>query len=264
MKKMILLLAVLLIASPAWATVAIDCTTDGNEVTVTYDADNEPNLPRAFALNISLSDGAIIETLVPGSFKIGESTSGSKGFGIFPGSIEIDNEGVVTDDGGPVAPSDDPCTVGQVGDSAITVEMASLYVGPQGKGQANAPDSNGVLLKFTVDKSTTVTIAKNARRGGVVKENPDENANDTYSGCTVTIAPPLCMGDMDNNGWITTNDVQVLMGLLIATAPNYYYQDSTPPSGADMDNNGWITTNDVQVLMGNLIATSPNYYYQCP
>ena len=53
---MFLIIAVLLLATSAMAEVKITCSQSGNVITVAYDATSEVNLPRAFALDISLVD----------------------------------------------------------------------------------------------------------------------------------------------------------------------------------------------------------------
>lgn len=183
MKKLLLVLTILAIAVPASASVVITCEQqpyahfsaprDGNLITVKYDATTEANNVRAFGLEIELIDNnglnnAVI-TGVEGYF-VGECTAGSQGYGIFPGTIQIDGGGVVTDYGTPVAPSTDPGAAGTgLGTNKIVVEMGSLYTG------ANSPPNQGILLKFRVNnKVCLVDISENPERGGVVMENPDE------------------------------------------------------------------------------------------
>lgn len=182
MKKLLLVLAILAITAPAFAEVKITCeqkpwlgftSNDGNLVTVYYDATSEANNVRAFGLEIELvdnlgADNAVI-TGVEG-YHVGENDAVSKGYGIFPGTIQIDGTGAVTDYGSPVAPSTDPGAAGTgLGTNKIVVELGSLYTG------ANSPDPCGVLLKFRVNnKACDVKISENSERGGVVMENPDE------------------------------------------------------------------------------------------
>jgi len=217
MKKIVLIVAVLTLAVPALAEVKITCGTqpwkalgdntwcanqpwsnvDANLIIVDYNATSEANNVRAFALDITLTDNyppagtpnAVI-TSVEG-FKVGESNSTSKGYGIFMGSIVIDGAGNVTDWNTPVAPAGEPEAAGPLGSNSITVELGSLYVG------ANSPAKSGTLFKFRVNnKACTVTITENTRRGGVVMENPDQ-----VVGVNTPAAYVLCPGDICGAGY---------------------------------------------------------------
>ena len=80
------------------------------------------------------------------------------------GTIQISG-GVITDPGGPVAPSTDPDALGGLGTTGITVEMGSLY-GPGG----SAPADSGDLIIVTVSAPCTMTVVGNATRGNIVLE----------------------------------------------------------------------------------------------
>ena len=171
MRKFSLIVAVLLFAAPAWATVHITCSCDGDVVTVSYTVDSEPNKVRAFALDITVGSGTI--TAVDDSV--------SSWYTIYPGSIVIE-DGVVTDDGNAVAdPCDHPDTQGGVGTGGITVEMGALYSPPT---DPCGPPLSGDLLTFTVSETpTTVTITENDARGGVVMTDPTVDPDVNAPGC---------------------------------------------------------------------------------
>jgi hypothetical protein len=154
MKKM-MFLALLVLAAPVMANdvnfVVVPEGTSGI-VAIYYDSNTPPGpLPRAFALDISVDSGQSIVAIT--DYHEGESVAGDKGFGIFPGTIDINSEGEINDVGTPVAdydqlPSDtlpglDPCTGG------ITIEMGSLYQSP------NSPDPCGLLCKVEVSGTAT-------------------------------------------------------------------------------------------------------------
>ena len=181
MKKMFLIIAVLLLATSAMAEVKITCSQSGNVITVAYDATSEVNLPRAFALDISLVDtvgpvNAVISAVTEAV--AGESAVGNRGFGIFLGTDGIDinaTTGLVNGYGSPAANAGDPCAATGIGTNAVTVELGSLYGGVQGVSNPNAPAQSGNLLTFTVNnKVAAVVITENQRRAGVVMEDPDE------------------------------------------------------------------------------------------
>lgn len=146
-KNIFLIFVVLLCSGPALAGVTVEATFDGNEVTIGYQMDpGDPNLPRAFALDISLSqeNGA----------QIGPVYALSSDYWVYPGSIDINEAtGAVDSNGTPVALSDG---------NSMTIEMGSLYH----MGTDPSPASSGVLLKFRVSADCTVSLAENAARSG--------------------------------------------------------------------------------------------------
>lgn len=196
MRKVSLILAVVLLAVPAWAasstvTVTAVCDSPNKQATIQYSSNL--NKPRAFALTISVDGGAKI-TAISG-YKVGESTSGSKGYGIFPGTIDINDSGVVLDYGTPVAPSTAPDNPGQLGSSSIVIEMGSLY---DVNIPADAPGLSGTLCTITTDKTCTVSLTEEKTyRGGVVMENPDEVPVVSLVGCSMGLPPcyPECKAD---------------------------------------------------------------------
>ena len=209
MKKVVLVLAILLLAAPAMAEVKITCSQNADVITVTYNATSEVNLPRGFALDITLTDTAGADNAViteVTAAKVGESNNSSRGFGIFLGSggVDINDDGEINSPpqgrgwGSPAANPGDPCALTGVGTNAVTVELASLYKGPQGVGNPNAPPKNGNLLTFKVNKKVcAVTVALNSRRGGIVMEDPDEVVDANLPGVGTTAAFQItCPGDI--------------------------------------------------------------------
>ena len=179
MRKIALVLAVLLFASPAFAGVVIECTADSTEVTVSYDTnDLDPNLIRAVAIDVNVDNGAIIDSV----------STFDPCYGIYPGSIDInDTNGTIDAVGSavcdPVKYPDD--TLGGVGTAGMTIEMGSLYVGA-----ANAPGSDGDLFKFVIDMQgaddCNVILSLNSSRGGVVMEDTAVAADALLKGCSVS------------------------------------------------------------------------------
>jgi len=190
MKKIVLVLAVLVMAAPASAKVVVWLTADGNEVTVHYDATTEVNLVRGFALDIAADDANIVTI---SNYHVGDSNSDSNGYGIFPGSFgrldQTDGDFPVWTDPcySPLAwkvdyPSD---TLDGLGSNGITIEIGSLYYPATGAASPNCPPKAGVLCKFKVDGECTLTVNENAIRGGVVMERPDQSVTVDPCGCTV-------------------------------------------------------------------------------
>ena len=194
MKKIILTLAVLILAAPALGSIDItcDCNPDTNEVTVTV-ADSESGRPRAFALDFTASNAADVL-----------SVSGlSAGYPIYPGQIDINAiTGEVDDYGSAVCDSGYPGTLGGLGTPGMTIEMGSLY-----DGEVNAPDANGVLLKFIVDVNNVIGsdigIAANAIRAGAVVMEDLGAVTANMTGCSFPPdAPPPCYTGPDQTEWV--------------------------------------------------------------
>ena len=204
MKKIVFVLAVFLLAAPVWASVDVDCTCDGYEVTVSFDARSEadPNV-RAFALDITVDSGA----------KITGASNFNSDFNIYPGSIDInDTTGNVDDAGSPICDAGVyGDTLGGIGSGGMTIEMGSLYE----KDVDPAPDPCGVLLKFTVDAACNVGFAGNVSRAGsngVVMEDPCAAPVVNFGTCGMVICVVPNVVDMtqaDANAAIIAADFTV-------------------------------------------------------
>ena len=168
MRKFSLILVVLMLAAPAWATVTITCSQDANEVTVSYAVTGEPNKVRAFALDL------VLDTTDVNFVVVDDTPTSDANYTIFPGSIVI-SDGEITELGSAVAAQSDYPDDTQPGldSNGITIEMGALYY-PTPDSSPNAPADSGVLLKFYVNPvlNCNLTITENQARGGVVLTNP--------------------------------------------------------------------------------------------
>jgi hypothetical protein len=187
MKKLSLLWAALLLATPALAKVRITVVPDGKTATIKYATDGEK--VRAFALDIT-ADKGVIEGI--SGFIQGESTKEKPGYGIFPANfaryITVDPDtGEVAkwdvNDYTPVADPCDPGALGGLGTPGITIEMGALYY-PTDDGSPNAPLNQGTLFKLTLSEEAKLTVQLNEVRGGIVLTNPDVPAEVDLSGAT--------------------------------------------------------------------------------
>lgn len=206
MRKTVLVLMVLMLASPALARLDIDCSVNGCVVTVSWDASSEPNKVRAFALDI-IADNDVNITAV-------NDVNGY--YNIHPGSFGLDGNGVPT--GSAVCSSSYSGTGPGLDSNWVTVEMGSLYY-PTGDSSPNAPPSSGVLLTFTVEGNCNVLIRENAIRAGVVltsgAEVPSGDFNSpgcAVSGCdagcwTVTECAGQQYGDATCDGKVNLDDL---------------------------------------------------------
>ncbi|MBW8042531.1 MAG: hypothetical protein FVQ85_21395 [Planctomycetes bacterium] len=195
MKKFLLVLVVLLFATPALAAVNITVAQvgDTNEVIISWDATTETNLVRAFGLNVQLSNDANVIS----------ATGLSADYYIYPGTIQINASGDVTSLGSIVAPwADLPSDTleGPPDGNGVTLEAASLYA-PTGPGSPNAPATSGDIASIIVSGDTCITISANVSRAGatgVVMEDPAEVVTVNYPAqlcVTVFVPPSECLKD---------------------------------------------------------------------
>lgn len=194
MKKLVhvlVMVAVMTSAVPmAVATVVVTCTDMGNGIAaISYDWSGETIAVRGFSLDITVNNGATIESIF--DYKVGESTAADPGYGIFIGSILIDGQGQVIDYGNPVANATDPDSPGQLGSSSIVTELGSLY-DPDAVPSA-APLVSGTLFKIAIDWNNAsmvdVDIALNTLRGGIIMEDPDYEPTVNLVGVTLVPEP---------------------------------------------------------------------------
>jgi hypothetical protein len=192
MKKLCMLLAVLVAASPALSAVRITAQPDGLTVAIKYAVD-EPEKVRAFALDITVDKGKIVSI---SDFIRGESTAAKPGYGIFPANfaryitVNADTGEVAKWDVNDYTPVADPCdsgALGGLGTNGITIEMGALYY-PTENSSPNAPPNSGTLFKLTLSEPATVTLALNEIRGGVVLTDPEKPATVTLSQATAVVS----------------------------------------------------------------------------
>jgi len=178
-QRILLIVAMLLIAAPAVATVNINVVQDSvepNKLTVSYNC-TASEAVRAFALDFTLTNpgNPILTFSNIADFNRGESNKPGGGYGIFPGQFgyQIDpaNPDWYTEYYYPVAPSNDVDSNGQgMGESKMIVELGTLYK------DSNAPGTSGTLFTVRVDPNSGQTcselaVTTNTIRGGVVLEN---------------------------------------------------------------------------------------------
>lgn len=260
MKKIISILAVLVLASSAMATTLaieeVDC--DTGWVKITYDSAGG-QLPRAFSLNVSVSAGVILDV----------DTSGCEPFDIYMGTIVIVGDQIQWNDPGytPVAPPgapDDPC---QLGTDNIVLEMGSLYdmAAPPGP---NTPAVSGDLIKIQVsDGDATMNVTSNALRGKVVLE---DTTSEDLSAQKNPVCPAdvcgcqaVCLGDMNNDGWLSPQDAWALIAD-IETKPDWgYWIDCSIPAWdgcGDVTGDDWCSPQDVWTLI-TILELKPEWGY---
>ncbi len=214
MKKIIVTLAVLLLAAPAMADVFIVCTPGPgpNDVTVSFSSSGEAELVRAIALDVQISD--------PNAW-VEDVNCVSEGYIIHPTNIVIGVGGAVEEYGSCAGVHDD---------NLVISEQGSLYIGA-----ANEP-LEGDLFIVTIAGCTqldpnevTVTVSENALRGGVVMEdasNPTlpvnlSGASTTWliGKCAVSDICAACRGDVAVDGTVDFSDLMAVYNGMTAVYP---------------------------------------------
>ncbi|MHC4425652.1 MAG: hypothetical protein ACYSYV_06100 [Planctomycetota bacterium] len=285
MRKMILALVVVMLATPAWADITITVTDDGDlQASIGYSG---TELARAFALDITVDAGTIDAV---NGFAVGDDNGG---YGIFPANfsryITVDaGTGEVSDWAAagytPVAEAGDPGALGGLGTSGVTIELGSLY-------DTQAPALAGTLCVLTVSEACNMSVALNATRGNVVLEDASEatvvlpdptligDTGPTYTGpypaewaavgepdCWIAeLNPRQCNGDADGASqgkkkfWVSTNDLDVMIAAWNQSFADIDGQDfgGVPLICADFDQNPQgkkkfrVSTKDLDILIAN-------------
>lgn len=272
MKRLICLLAVLIMAAPTFADVTIKCT-DG---VVSYTS-TEAERIRAFALDVTVDQDKQITSIT--DYKDdGYSTSTSKGYGIYMTAIDLTNP-VVPVWGDPVAdPAENPYSVGKIPGATITVELGSLYDGSE-----NAPVlTEGDLFTIGVDGCCNVSFALNTEIGGIILEgDPPTSAALIDGGGTAGCGgipecwqnAQFCRGDAGQyvgeppvwspvgDGTVNTDDWPPFRDAFQKTYPDASYD----PCG-DFDMNGVVDTDDWPAFRDNFqqVPTDDDPIYLSP
>jgi hypothetical protein len=268
MKKVLFVLAALLITTPAMAIVNVTCTDEGSGVCrIDYDfSSGETEKLRGIALTISVDAGQITAI---SDFKVGESGQSNKtgdpvkGYGIFPANFGRYITDPCSPDWGvsgytPAAEAGDKGAPTGIPSAAIVVELGSLY---DPTIPANAPDATGTLCKITVSENCTVTIdAEETYRGGVVMEdsNPPAGGDNMPSQCTMTLE---CFpSDHPDYGEWTLDYVGKPDCWCI---PRHCYGDVDGAlEGSVLLGYSYVSTNDLNVLSGVWRTLEPEE--RCP
>lgn len=259
MKKLALLLAVVLIAVPAMADVAIEVVDAGDDwVDIMYTSDDANNIPRAFGLDITV-DGATIE---------GYSLDGAEPFVIYPGSIVI-VEGQVDQDGTPIAAASAPGAQPGLGTEGVTIEMGSLYNLEVEEG-GEKPADEGLLISLQLSGSGIVNVTANTTRAatGVVLEDVTNAVVDLSLATEVAIGDvePDCVGDLTGDGIVSADDMNVLLMYLFQNGdPAQGYLTPETPDGYDLTGDGNVSADDMNVLLMHLFQNGdPAQGYLAP
>jgi len=174
MKKLVILFAVLALTAPLMAqTVTITVTDEGNRVArVDYNATNAGAIVAGLGFTVTLDHG-IISAI--SNYQTGVNTPSVKGYGIYPGSVDINTSGaepVVNSWGTPIDLTNAAGT--GIGFAVMHIAMGTLYEA------GNQPALTGTLFKFTVDcqgSGTPINVAiagdpvRAGSAGGVVLIN---------------------------------------------------------------------------------------------
>jgi len=266
MKKLILVLAItLMIASQSFGALSVYLDRVGTDtapalVDIKYsgaDANIASEMPRAFAFRIKVNNTAYVDDVT--NFKIGESNTVSKGFGIYPATIVIDSAGTITNNGTPIASSSDP-SPGAIDTNNVVLEFASLYWG-----QPNAPPSSGTLCRLSITKGTasgssTVTLAdEDTYRGGLVFEDGSQGDTSDSEVIVWATAPGQATTPYPTDGAINVNRSTTVLTWVAgsgATSRDVFFSTANPPL-TKVISDGTVLSYNPGTMTGN-----KNYYWR--
>ena len=94
-------------------------------------------------------------------------------------------------------------------------------------------------------------------------ETWDIRENQTYPFLRVFTRP--CLGDMNDDGWLSPVDLNALVNMLLPHESNKYWVESPADSVGDMNGDGWLSPGDLNALVSKLLAYESNaYWVECP
>ncbi len=248
MKKILLVIAMLIIAAPVLATVSVTATDKGSGVAEFRYNCSAGEKVRAFALDITVDNGLTITDIR--DYNTGESKKPGGGYGIFPGKfadyINASNPNWADTNYTPLGRKNDPSTQTGLGTGAITVELGTLYV------DVNAPGTSGLLFRLDVNSNGAhdgnLTIALNSTRGGIVLEDASLAPSPVLTGTKMTF--PSCTTPNNEVGQTTTVAVAAWQG------QGFNSTNGTPV--VNCSKVGLVITNDQNCVT---TSTTVNYTY---
>lgn len=265
-QRILLVVAMLLIATPAFATVTINVTqgtgSDIEKVFVDYATTGEA--VRAFALDFTIeANSPQAQWAGIQDFNKGESTTPGGGYGIFPGQFR--NQINPADPNWnnqyyyPIAPPNDVDSNGTgIGARKVICELGTLYK------DANAPGTAGRLFTLIVDfndltTAQALTVATNTVRGGVVLENGSSVTPTIIAPATIKDAPSTCtVPNVVNFKLADANTAIIAAGFNVGTIT--YEVNLVIPDGNVIRTSpvgGTVTTCATNV---NIVVSSPCLY----
>jgi hypothetical protein len=256
MKKLLLVLVALLMATPAMADVTITAVEETpGVVAINYaatgdDADGGYSLISGMAIDVTVGAEATIESI--SDYKDdGESTNGSPGYGIYPGSIQFDVDKQVTSYGDPAAPGTDPGSQGDLPGTACTLELGALY--DDEAVPSAQPLATGTLCKLQISGCDYISLAlESTHRKGIVLEDGSAPATVNLVVPTEKVGddcgPPCWFYDCFENG--DANGDCVIASGDVMTLVNCWPPLAYDPCG-DFNKDGVIASGDVMILVNH-------------
>jgi hypothetical protein len=262
MKKVLLIVALLLVVSPVMAGVTITAynegtysTPDGNRaahVRIGYAGDVNV---RAFALDVFVDSGCNFWNIR--DFNVGENNATNLGYGIFPGRFRAFISATAPNWGdsnySPLTQWQDPGTTNTgYGFGEIITEQGYL-----GSLDANMPAKSGTLYRIDVNAyafngTAHVTIAPDTMRGGVVSKDTNATITATYVPVDICFPAPC---------FTPTNEVGQTQAAALAVwgpSPGQGFTNIVGVGVVNCAQLGKVITNDQNCIS---LSTQLNYTY---
>jgi len=204
-----------------------------------------------FGLKIDANNGAIFTEIK--DYNVGECTASKKGYGIFPGTIDInETTGYVDYNGTPVAPNTAPGAASSgIGTGTLIIEMGALWVEP------NHPSQSGTLLWVKVDKNCQVCVVTEPIRGNIVFT--DVTSDNDANACANVTVECFYVGKVDGCGY-TITQAQYDMWVTKGKPASWCYKCHCR---GDANNDCKISTTDLNRLKAAWPGFSGTYNPEC-
>jgi hypothetical protein len=266
MKKIVLLLAVVLLAAPAMAVDTVTFTTTqvkesgGWRIYVSYDASTATSTVSGFGFDVECDSGATILDIA--DYKTdGFSEEGNTGLGVYLESMtwKSDPNDGVDDWGDPTA--DDRDSLPGIGSSGMTICMGALYDPCDIDPNPHAPGPTGQLFSFKVDMPCVITFTPDTEtRGGTVMADGSVANTPVFCHVVAWNFPSQPWGDTNDDGASNFDDWIIFRDAFLTDTGDY----SPPPGGvgeyhpgADLTQDGSINFDDWIIFRDNFLGTLP-------
>ncbi len=167
------------------------------------------------------------------------------------GVPDADRDGVLGDGDDSGIVGDSLCTGGETencDDNCIDIANADQADADGDRiGDACDPDADGDGIDYCLDNCLLLS-------------NPDQADGDgdgLGDACDC-----LCMGDMNDDGWVSPDDIISVVSKLLPYEIAFYWAWAAPGSCGDMDDDGWLSPGDVSALVSKLLVYETAYYWK--